>query len=486
MDNTSNRLRFSALHGWAWSVIGSIGIKGISFLTTIVLSWLLLPEDIGAASIAIASANIITLFSFSGIGDILLQQSVDLEHRISQSIWVVLISSLLPIVIYIAYISIFHRYHQGNYISILWVVLGFSLINLCTPYVTRLKAALKFKSISILNFGQVFVQSSFSIVGAMAGMGPISLTFSQFCKGVFGLASYRLTAGRIHFSQVNSSAIRPFAIPTALSTIANIATILQANFSILILSHYLSRSELGAYSWSLQMAVQLPFLMTNAISSIALPIFLSKGRDPSDIMRLMMELSTIILSIITGIQFFILPIVVYFLLNKQWLVWVVAMQIICLSSLGQPTTILVKIFYNSIGQYHKILLISALQCLLYMTIVFFAANVGDFIECMVIVAIASLASDVMPPLIFLIRDKGIKYGISVIRPLVLFTLCFALCAFLNHETSGAHQMTNDMLCSAIFLILIMILSRLFQWNTVRIGNKIIMDYIASKKIIHEP
>ena len=70
----SSLLKYKTLSGMFWMFTERVGAQIVSFIVSIVLARLLLPEDYGAISIVMVFINVCNVFVTSGLGQSLIQK----------------------------------------------------------------------------------------------------------------------------------------------------------------------------------------------------------------------------------------------------------------------------------------------------------------------------------------------------------------------------------------------------------------------------
>ena len=74
LSTPTDSLRSKTLHALSWSLVESIAVRGVQFVTGIVLARLLLPEQFGLIGMLVIFMAVAQAFLDSGFGSALIQK----------------------------------------------------------------------------------------------------------------------------------------------------------------------------------------------------------------------------------------------------------------------------------------------------------------------------------------------------------------------------------------------------------------------------
>ena len=178
-----------ALTGVFWSSIQSFGTQGVSFIISIVLARLLLPEEFGLIAMITVFMSIGNVLLSAGLGQSLIRTNVPTEEDYSTVFFFNLICSLIVYgIIYFLADRIAAFYSQPLLVDILrWysivvVINAFSMVQ-----ITRLTKQIDFKTQMKASFPATILSGILGVILAFRGFGVWSLVWMAICKSILNM-----------------------------------------------------------------------------------------------------------------------------------------------------------------------------------------------------------------------------------------------------------------------------------------------------------
>ncbi|MDF2177294.1 oligosaccharide flippase family protein [Aliiglaciecola sp. CAU 1673] len=307
------------------SVMGmaNLGAFLMNFLSVVVVSRLLTPQEIGIYSVSVAVLGIAHIFRDFGVGQYLVQAKVVGQEEFRAAFSVTLFSSwLLAILLFLAGAPLSELYeHQGVAEVLAILCVNFLILPFGTPLLSLMQRELQFKLLAFNMWMSTFVQTSVTIACAYAGQGYLSMAWGA-------LASHAVKVLWLN-------AIRPgeiFMWPTfkglgetvrfgSLSSLASIIKEVGTGAPDLILGKTLGFVEVAFLSRAAGLKKMLITRLVGFIRSVYFPTFASelrKGRDGAA----MYSQAMLYMVAITGPVLAVLAVVseplILFLFGAQW------------------------------------------------------------------------------------------------------------------------------------------------------------------------
>jgi len=334
-------LRKSALSGMFWTFIQQISTQGISFIVSIILARLLLPEEFGLIAFLGVFIAIGNVFIDSGLNQSLIRtQNATQEDYSTIFYFNVLLSIIIYLVMYLSAPLIADFYNQPTLVEIvriygLVLIIGsFSLIQY-----TKLTKEMNFKKQMLISLPSLIISSTVSILMAYNDFGVWSLVWGALIKtSAFSIQLWLWSSWRPTFN-ISKERIKyhlNFGYKITLSALIN--TFFQEIYTILI-GKFFTPAQVGFYNRANTLR-QLPVKNISAtLNKVTYPLF-SKIQDDN------VQLKNTNKKIMQMSVFLVAPLLLFmsalseplfrFLFTEKWLPAVPYFQILCLSGIVLP------------------------------------------------------------------------------------------------------------------------------------------------------
>lgn len=338
---TQMSLRQQALSGIYWTFIQQISTQGLSFLVSIILARILLPEEFGLLALIGIFVTIGNILINSGISQSLIRTNeIDEDDYSTAFYFNLIISFVIYLIIYLSAPLIANFYHQPQLINLTRVyALTFVISSLSLVQYSRLNKDLDFKKQTIIAIPSLIISGTTGIIMALNNYGVWSLVWSAIIKQVAHtvqlwwwspwkpLLRIKLEKLKIHFK---------FGYKL---TIAGVLNALFQNIYTIIIGKFFDPTQVGFY-YRANTLRQLPITNLGAVlNKVTYPLF-SKIQDDDE------QLKNVYKKIMQMSVFLVAPTLLFmavlaeplfrFLITEKWLPAVPYFQILCVAGISYP------------------------------------------------------------------------------------------------------------------------------------------------------
>jgi lipopolysaccharide exporter len=267
--------------GVFWAYMSFIGGKGLTFLTTIVLARLLLPEEFGLIGYCLVVIQYVDILNSAGIATALIARRENVQEAANAALVANILFGALTFGItwFIAPpVSVFFNAPE---IVPLFRVLGLSLplTGLGVVPDTMLRREMKFQTVLISDISRNFVKGAVSIGLALLGFGVWSLVWGQVFGVLTGTVLSWILAGWRPTWRFHSEATRSIVFFGFHIILLETAGAFRNNVDYLLVGKMLGAASLGYYT----MAYRIPELLIRSlnyvIGNVSLPALASTQSD---------------------------------------------------------------------------------------------------------------------------------------------------------------------------------------------------------------
>ena len=265
----------AAGRGLRWSLFGNLVMKAGSFVMSLVLARLLMPEDFGVFAIALAVSQFVIFVNDAGMIAATVQWRGRLEE-VAPTATVVAIASSLGLYAIFWLIAPFYARLAGSEDAV-WVVRILMATNVVYGLTAVRSAALmrRFEQdkLAWANLAGFVANAAVSITLAAGGAGAYSFAWGQLSGAaltgvlVVVLARLRIRPG---FDRALAAHLLRFGLPLCVSL--GIEGLLL-NVDVVIVGDALGTAQLGFYLLAFNISSWVPGLVGTAIRYVALPSF---------------------------------------------------------------------------------------------------------------------------------------------------------------------------------------------------------------------
>jgi O-antigen/teichoic acid export membrane protein len=271
----------AAVGGSAWAILQVLVSKFVSLIGSVIVSWILVPSDIGLAALAFATLSIPILLSPSLLSDILIQrkdEARELARAATRLAWwsgaigAIVASAVAPIIAYL--------YKEPALLLLMPLA---TLRHLASSggiaALSRLRLDLRFRDIARVGNVAVVVANASSIGLALLGLGPASIILGQV------LANITSAIGHNRLSRATDGGdarrwrelVRPYLALSCAQWIHGLSVVAGT----LCLGLVVTTDVVGLFSFAFALSAQVNTILAYNIGIVLQPIFSHLQDNPA-------------------------------------------------------------------------------------------------------------------------------------------------------------------------------------------------------------
>lgn len=334
-------LKRRSLHGIAWTFAEHFSIKGVSFIVSIVLARILLPEEFGLIGMIVFVIAIGDTLRDAGMTQSLIRTLNPTEADYSTVFFVNLIASVAIYCLiffsapFIA--SFFERQVLTNIIQVLALKIPIGAISSIQN--TRLIKSMQFKRQLIIELPSIIISGIIGIILAYKGFGVWSLVYMNLMQTAISsiqLWLYSSWYPKLIISKVEFKEHFLFGYKLTLSGLLDA---LYNNMYNVIIGKYYTAAQLGFYTRA-QNTKQLPVsTIASALNKVTYPMFAEIQEDDKHMKsvykRVMQQVLFWIAPALIGTAVIAEPLF-RLLFTEKWLPAVPMFQLLCIVGILYP------------------------------------------------------------------------------------------------------------------------------------------------------
>lgn len=336
-----NEIANKVVNGLFWRFLERIGAQGVSFIVSIVLARILMPEDYGSIALITVFTTILQVFVDSGLGNALIQKkdADDLDFSTVFYVNLFLCIVIYLIVFFLApYIAAF--YNDDSLIPIIRVINLILIIsgvkNIQQAYVSRNMLFKRFFYSTLFGtIGSAFV----GIIMAYKGFGVWALVAQQLSNATIDTIVLWFTVNwkpKLIFSFERLKVLFSYGWKLLVSSLINT---FYNNMRQLFIGKIYSATDLSYYNKGRGWPELLVSNINSSIDSVIFPAMSSQQDNKESVRnmtrRAIKTSSYIIWPIMVGLMVVATPLV-RFILTEKWLPSVPYIQVFCIIFALEP------------------------------------------------------------------------------------------------------------------------------------------------------
>lgn len=305
-------LKTKTITSMIWSAIQRFGVIFLSFISNLILSRFLSPDDFGAIGMLFVFIALGETIIDSGLGAALIQKDNPTELDYSTVFWTNLsLSVVLYIILYFLapYISFFYKMDILTPVlrvkAICLIIQGFRIIQ-----TTRLQKQLNFKKISIIYLTASFISTTISIICAIKGMGVWSLVIKTLTDTFIRTVIFWVVERWTPMLKFSLKSFRELFSYGGVMLVTSIIMTLYSNLQTLIIGKTFSAAELGYYTQAFKLENIPTEAFEQIVNQVSFPIF-SQLKDDYEKMKKGLQ------KIVISISYIVFPMMIFFIVCSK-------------------------------------------------------------------------------------------------------------------------------------------------------------------------
>lgn len=337
-----NKLKKQIISGLFWKFGERILAQGVSFVVSLILARMLLPEEYGIVALVLIFINLANVFVTNGFGEALIQK-VDAKQRDFSTVFFcsLFISGVLYMSLFVLAPFIAAFYSNEQLVMVLRV-LGFqvpisSFNTIQQAYVSK---KMMFKKFFYSTLVGTIISGFIGIILAYKGFGIWALVAQYMLKTIINTCILFITIDwkpTLEFDINSAKSLFSYGWKLVVAQFVNQAYVELKN--LLIGKIYTTR-DLASYNKGEQFPSVLVMNINSAISSVLFPAMSIANQEKGKLKDLtrqsIMMSSYVVFPIVVGLMVVAEP-MIRLLLTEKWIVCVPYLQISCVFWMFQPS-----------------------------------------------------------------------------------------------------------------------------------------------------
>lgn len=329
-------IRKKTINGLLWAFAERVGAQVISFVVSIVLARLLLPEEYGVISIVFVIISLCDVFVDSGFGKALVQNQDTDEQDYSSAFWCGIgISLVLYVGLFFAAPAIGRFYRMELLCPVIRVMgLRVVLASYSSVLKARVSKQMAFRQFFFSSLGGTLFSAVVGIAMAYSGCGVWALATQNMVDAVVDTVVLALTVRwypKFIFSLQRVKRLLSYGWKVLAGSLIDT---LYDNFRSLYIGRLYTADDLAFYTRGKQFPNLLADNINSSINSVLFPAIASQGEDKARrkaMTRRAMKTSAYLLTpMLCGLAAIAEPLV-ELILTEKWLPCVPYLQILCIN-----------------------------------------------------------------------------------------------------------------------------------------------------------
>ena len=416
------------LRGAFWSYLSFVAGKGLSFLSTIILARLLLPQEFGLLGYCLIVIQYVDILNSAGIAAALIARREKVQEAANAAFIANIIFGVLcfSITWFIAEpVSVFFRAPE---IVPLFRVLGLSLpfTGLGIVPDAMLQREMKFRTLLISDATRNLMKGAVSIGLAVLGFGVWSLVLGQVLGVLTGSVLSWILAGWRPTWRFHPEATRAVAFFGFHIILLETAGAFRNNVDYLLVGRILGAASLGLYTMAYRIPELLIRSLNHVLGNVSLAALAITQSDEARMKKFyfgyLRFIATFTFPVSAGLAF-IAPVFIPIFLSEKWMPAVVPTALIsvalCITGLGYVPGIL----YKAISRPDILNKLAILKMPIAVGILWYATrwDIVGVAAAQIVIAVISVSMDL------LVANRVMNYStgdlFSAVSPAFTSTLC---------------------------------------------------------------
>lgn len=336
-----SNLKEQVLSGVIWTLIQSIGSKGLSFIVLLLLAKLLSPDDFGLIGMLMIFIQISETIIEGGFNLALLQKKNIDDIDYSSVFWINFFASIFLYIIIFFFAPLIAKFYEQEILTSLVRVVSIVIIinSFCLIQETKLTKDINFKALTLAHLPSIIISGTIGVLMALKGFGVWSLVIYQiFSRFTYAIQIWFISKWKpliiIDFSRVKTL----FSFGANI-LISNILHVFYINSFNVILGRFYQPKVVGYYQNSFNITSVPSATLTGVLSKVIFPTF-ATIQDDNEKLKLGYK------KVIQQAFFWITPLYIFagilaqplfeFLFNPSWIPSVPYFKWLCVVAIFSP------------------------------------------------------------------------------------------------------------------------------------------------------
>lgn len=335
----AENLKNKTITGVVWSAVQKFGSTALSFISTIVLARLLLPEDYGCLGMLSIFMAVASTFIDGGFGSALIQKNN--PSRVDYStmfFWNLGLSIFLYLLLFLSAPLIARFYNLDVLCPILRVQGVVLIVNaICIVQANQLRKQLKFKKIAAVNLSVSAVSLALTIYLAYKGYGVWALVAQQLLVSVLTTSIYWISGNLTPLLVFSKNSFKELFGFGGYVLLSNLINTFCNNIQGLLIGRLYNPATMGYYSKAKGTEELSSTFISNIMDQVTYPVLAEAQNNQEYLIRMVRKFIGVLAFITFPLMLLLIllaePIFVL-LYSDKWLPSVPYFQILCVAGIA--------------------------------------------------------------------------------------------------------------------------------------------------------
>lgn len=478
--NSNKSTKEKVFTGLIWTFGERFAAQGISFVLSIVLARLLLPEEYGVIAMVMVFISIAEVFTTGGFGEALVQKRDSDETDFSTMFYCTFLISVLIYIVLFFIAPLIANFYSQEQITVVLRILGIKIIisSISTIQRAYVSKYMEFKKFFFSTLGGVVTSGIIGIIMAIRGAGVYALVVQYLINEFVTVVILFFTVSwkpKLLFSGKSAIVLLNFGWKMVM---ANLINTLYNELRSLIIGRQYSSADLAYYNKGNQIPSLVITNIDTAIANVMFPA-MTKASDIQQLKaigrRAMKTTSYIIFPLMIGLIIISRPLITL-LLTDKWSGAITYMQILSMYWMTQPIQTTNWQIIKALGRSDICLKLEAIKKIIGVILIVISMNFGVKMIAVsaVIFGVISMIINISP------NNKLINYSfleqMKDVFPALVLALVMGIIVYIP-------QMFIDQIFLLVFVQIVLggvsyiVLSLIFRIDTIKYLLQIVKGII---------
>ena len=337
-----NGLKKQIISGLFWKFGERILAQGVSFIVSLVLARMLLPEEYGIVALVLVFINLANVFVTNGLGETLIQKPDAKQSDFSTMFFCSLLLSIIIYLILFTLAPVIAKFYDNVQLILVLRILGLQvpLSSINTIQQAYVSKNMLFRKFFYSTIGGTLTSGIIGIILAYQGAGIWALVVQYMTNTIINTIILFITVKwypTFNFDKESSKELFSYGWKLVAAQFMNQ---LYVELKNLFIGKVYTTSDLASYNKGEQFPSVLVMNINSAISSVLFPAMSIANQEKGklkELTRQSIKLSSyIVFPIVTGLMIVAEP-MIRLLLTEKWITCVPYLQISCIFWMFQPS-----------------------------------------------------------------------------------------------------------------------------------------------------
>ncbi|MBV1929199.1 MAG: oligosaccharide flippase family protein [Gammaproteobacteria bacterium] len=273
----------STAKGLAWFFFNTAFAKSLTFITQLVLGWLLVPNDFGLYAIAVSVGIFVGMMRNGGVEQVLIQKGKDFSEILPTAASYSLSFNILAMLAFLAIAPTVSNIYDDSRLLNMLIIMSL-VLPAGTPavlYRAKLSIDRRYKELALLKTTSASIRQIMVLVFALNGYGVYSFVLPMIIEVLIEvIIGYYYTRISVTPLRFDLAVVKNLFLSCKWMMLASVMLGLATTGDFFLLGLFISKEQLGIYFFGLQLVVAVSTVFSTAIQGVMLPALMPVVNDP--------------------------------------------------------------------------------------------------------------------------------------------------------------------------------------------------------------